>query len=194
VTSAADILASGTGWRMVPVNGGNPIPTSITPAEAAALASLAVGRTLEVGSAFGYSAVVMARAGAPFVLSIDTHQMASDSLAIMQSNLRAYNVTGRVGIVVGQSQDLMPALIACGARFDLVFVDGDHSEVALRSDVRYAMRLLGSGGVLACHDYGYDAWPAVKGVLDECFPAGPDRLIDSLWVHRSDATAPGVNL
>jgi len=44
MTSAADILASGTGWRLVPVDGGPPIATSITPAESAELATMRLVR------------------------------------------------------------------------------------------------------------------------------------------------------
>lgn len=183
--TAKDILESGAGWRTVSVAGGPPIPTSITNAEAAKLAALASGSwTLEIGSAFGYSAVVMARAGAAYVLSIDTHTMASDSLQILQANLMAYEVAWKVGIVVGRSQDLMPALIACDARFDMIFIDGDHSAAAVQHDVECARGLLCAGGTLACHDYGYDAWPGVKTVLDSMFPDGPDHLVGSLWCKK----------
>ena len=177
-------------WQPVSPGDGPAILTSVTGAESAELARLAAGRqVLEVGSAYGYSAVVMARAGAD-VTAVDDHHGGTwlgDTLPVMQSNLAAYGVAGRVEIMRGASQRVLPALGGEEARFGLVFVDGDHSAETVRHDVLWALRLLAPGGVLACHDYGEETCPGVAVALDQVFPAGPSRLTDTLFVVEDAA-------
>lgn len=43
--------------------------------------------------------------------------------------------------------------VAEGRRYDLVFVDGDHSRAGVLSDLRFAAQLLNPGGVIVAHDY-----------------------------------------
>src|SRR5882757_2247697 len=104
-------------WRDVAAGDGPAISTSITPEEAAALAGLAAsaGDVLEIGSAFGYSAIVMALAGAR-VAAVDPHTWVPDSLAGMERNLAAYGVTG-VAILVESSLSAMSTFAAEGTRF-----------------------------------------------------------------------------
>jgi predicted O-methyltransferase YrrM len=173
-------------WRDVAAGDGPAISTSITPEEAAALAGLAAsaGDVLEIGSAFGYSAIVMALAGAR-VAAVDPHTWVPDSLAGMERNLAAYGVTG-VAILVESSLSAMSMFAAEGSRFGLVFIDGDHSYAAVRSDVAGALKILRPGGVLAVHDYGEDCCcPGVRQALGEAFPAGPDELTGSLFVVKT---------
>jgi predicted O-methyltransferase YrrM len=170
----------GVGWRFAAIDGGPPIPSSVGDAETAELVALTKNCVvLEIGSAFGYSAIAMARGGANYVLSVDPHIMSPSSLTEMHENVRAYGVGDRVGMMVARSREIMSVLIACNARVDAVFVDGDHSANAVRADTAYARVLLAHGGVLICHDYGYGSWPGVKVALDELGP--PDRLVGSLW-------------
>ena len=177
-------------WRPVSPGDGPAILTSVTAAEAAELASLAAGRqVLEVGSAHGYSAVVMARAGAD-VTAVDDHNGGTwlgDTLSAMHASLAAYGVAGRVEIMQGASQRVLPVLAGEEARFGLIFVDGGHTADTVRHDVEWALRLLAPGGVLACHDYGEDTCPGVAQALDQVFPAGPSRLTDTLFVVEDAA-------
>jgi SAM-dependent methyltransferase len=170
----------GVGWRFASIDGGPEIPSSVGDAETEELVRLTKGRVvLEIGSAFGYSAIAMARGGANYVLSVDPHIMSQSSLAEMHANVKAYGVGDRVGIVVARSREIMSTLVACNARVDAVFVDGDHSASAVRADTACARVLLAHDGILICHDYGYGSWPGVKVALDELGP--PDGLVGSLW-------------
>jgi predicted O-methyltransferase YrrM len=169
-------------WRDVPV-GATSISTSLTDAEADALYGLATAaRVLEVGSAYGYSAVRMA-ASAWRVLAVDPH-LELDSLQSMRANLVRYDRRRVVSILLAGSERALPMLAGVGARFDLVFIDGEHSEQAVCHDLTWAAKLLAPDGVVACHDYGEDTCPAVCRVLDREYPQGPDFLIDTLWVRR----------
>jgi predicted O-methyltransferase YrrM len=170
-------------WRPVSISGGPEILTSVTEAETAVLRALAVeaGEALEVGSAYGYSAVVMAKAGAR-VTAVDPHAgELSGSLGIMQGNLQAYGVN-TVTVSVGTSQEVLPRLPL--AWYGLVFIDGDHTEATVEHDVGWARKLLRPGGVLACHDYDEGTCPGVRAALDRLF-GGPGELTDTLAVYRN---------
>ena len=170
-------------WRGVPpAEGAQPISTSLTVNEAAALADLATGRdVLEVGSAFGFSACVMALAGARHVTAVDPHTWLNSHDA-MTANLAACGVTDQVTIVRAGSPGALDGL----GPFGLVFIDGDHAASAVHADVDAALKVLGSGGMLACHDYGEDCCcPGVRYALDALFPAGPSELVDTLFVVKT---------
>ena len=170
-------------WRDVPAGLASPlISTSLTAAESNRLAELATGRdVLEVGSAFGYSACVMALAGARHVTAVDPHGWLN-SYDAMVSNLDKAGVAEAVTIVRGASPGALDGL----GPFGLVFIDGDHGAAAVMADVEAARKVLATGGVLACHDYGEDCCcPGVRYALDALFPAGPDELVDTLFVVKT---------
>jgi predicted O-methyltransferase YrrM len=167
-------------WRDVPAGLASPlISTSLTAAESDRLAELAAGRdVLEIGSAYGFSACVMALAGAKHVTAVDPHTWLGSHEA-MVSNLDKAGVAESVTIV----RDASPAALAGLGPFGLVFVDGDHSAEAVAADVAAARAALDDGGVLAVHDYGEDCCcPGVRQALDILFPGGPDELVDTLFV------------
>lgn len=174
-------------WRDVAPGDGPAISTSITAGETAALrqlardATLRVGEVLEVGSAYGYSAVTMASVRA-MVTAVDPHSWLN-SLAVMRGNLAAYGVADRVAIDQRLSQIALPEYVAAGRTFGLVFVDGDHAEPAVEHDVTWAVRLLAPGGVLACHDYDEDTCPGVRPALDRVLGT-PHELVDTLAIYR----------
>ena len=150
------------------------IPTSVQPEEAAALAALAGGRrVLEIGSAFGYSACVMALAGAREITAVDPHSWIAGSEAAMRANLAACKADRKVTVIAKTSFDALPEIAASGRKFGLVFVDGDHAAHAVRHDGDWAARLLEPGGTIAFHDYGEDCCcPGVREALDSMYPEG----------------------
>ena len=172
-------------WRgMPPAEDAQPISTSLTVNEAAALADLAVGRdVLEVGSAFGFSACVMALAGARHVTAADPHTWLNSHEA-MTANLAACGVADVVTVVRGTS----PAALDGLGPFGLVFIDGDHAAEAVAADVAAARAVLATGGTLAVHDYGETCCcPGVRQALDILFPGGPDEQVDTLAIYREVA-------
>lgn len=168
---------------------GKPISTSLTVNEASALATLAEGqRVLEIGSAFGFSAVVMALGGAESILSVDPHTWcapARGSLLLMSDHLHIYGVEDRVEVVVDTFFEEYPRLAQRNARFDLIFIDGDHSYDAVMFDIKNSVTLLEPEGFIACHDYMERCCcPTVAQALDEFFPGGPDYILDSIAVYQ----------
>jgi predicted O-methyltransferase YrrM len=163
---------------------GPAISTSLTQREANALAELAAGKeVLEIGSAFGYSAVVMALAGAS-VYAVDPHTWIAQSHAVMLENVAAYGVLDRVTILAQYSFTALPELVSSGREFDVVWVDGDHEAPTVAHDVTMALKLLKPDGILLCHDYDEATCPGVKISLDAW--KVPTTVIDTLAVYRPD--------
>lgn len=174
-------------WKETAMNSGPPIPTSLTPAETEKLRQLAAGQhVLEIGSAYGYSAIQMVLGGARHVLAIDPHMgELPDSLPVMLTNLEVHGVADRVSIILSTSQRALPPLVATGARFGLVWIDGNH-DIAVESDVAHGFELLAPGGHMAVHDYGEDTFPEIIRVCDAAIPEPPE-LVDTLWVASRNA-------
>lgn len=167
-------------WRDVALGDGPAISTSLTLAETAELQRLAQGGSvLEIGSAFGYSAVAMALAGGT-VTAIDPHSWLN-SYGVMTANLAAYAMLSNVDIRMASSQTIMPQLFAEGRLFDLVWIDGDHEAPAVAHDVEWARKLLKPTGTLACHDYDEATCPGVRQALDAW--KVPPRLVDTLAIY-----------
>ena len=175
-------MASKLTWRdAIPTGRTGPaIRTSITAAEARALRRLARDSVVvEIGSAYGYSTVVMALV-ARRVISIDPHTGLEDSEQVLRHNLAAFDVAKRVDVVVGTSQAYCARAPASEA--DLVFIDGDHSYEATLHDLRCAAKLLRRGGTLAIHDYA--RLDEVRRAVDEATGGDHPTIVDSLAVVR----------
>ena len=168
-------------WRDVAIGNGPPINTSLTAAETAKLMELAKdGDVLEIGSAYGYSTCALALV-AKSVVAVDPHT-GHGSLYELQANLNAYGVTDKVEIVAEMSQQALPRIFDDQCRFDLVWIDGDHTAETVEHDVRFARSLLKPDGIIACHDYNEVTCPGVRQALDKLF-GGPGDLTDTLAVY-----------
>lgn len=168
-------------WRDVQIGNGPAINTSLTGAETAELQRLALaGDVLEVGSAYGYSTVALALV-ARSVVAVDPHRT-HGSYRDLVANLHANGLRHKVRIHVDVSQRVLPQLFDEGDRFDLIWIDGDHTAAGVEYDVRWALKLLKPGGVLACHDYDEATCPGVRIALDRLF-GGPGILTDTLAVY-----------
>lgn len=133
-------------------------------AEIRALAQLAAGRlVLEVGTFRGFSAVLMARAGALRVHSVDWHMGGAelgyqDTLAECWANLERFGVRDRVVLHVGRSEVVLPLLQRCS--FDLAFIDGGHDRAP--DDTALVLPLVRPGGLIAWHDM--NGWQVPRAI------------------------------
>jgi len=178
-------------WRPVaPRPDGPAILTSVATEEAAELARLASGQdVLEIGGAYGFSAVTMALGGAQSITSIDPHggeTWLGDTLSTMRRNLDAYGVTDQVQILAAYSQVEMPRLREAGRKWSMIFIDGDHRGTSAETDIANAFDLITPGGVICVHDYLEQCCcPEVEAATDKMFPEGPERVVATMFVSRA---------
>lgn len=162
------------------------IHTSLTPDERDALATLAYGNdVLEIGSAYGFSTIAMALGGATSIVAVDPHTWCSPpTLQNMRDNLVAYGVEDRVTMIEDTFFNAV-AQFKGDRRFDLVFIDGDHSYSTVKFDFQNAHNLLRPNAIIACHDYlELCCCDEVKTALDTLMPAGPTYTVDTMAVYE----------
>lgn len=173
-------------WRPLRLSPDLPaISTSLTYREAEELRRLAAGKTvLEIGSAYGFSTITMAKV-AERVVSVDHHEHMK-SADQLQLNLARHGVSDKVKVIVGNSKKILPTLEP--SQFDMVFIDGDHSTFGIQSDIISSLKLVKLEGCIAAHDYREDTCPEVAPVVDHYFPSGV--VTDTLFV-TSNSTPIG---
>lgn len=112
-------------------------------------------RVLEIGCNDGTSTLAWLKAAvevAGRVVSVDISEVPVAEALIDHYRLRPYWTFLR-----GSSHQVLKALRAEGAQFDVCFVDGDHTEASADEDVEDCRHLLAPGGVLLTHDNWYTA-------------------------------------
>jgi len=73
----------------------------------------------------------------------------------------------------GDSREQLPG--AAGMKFDMIVVDGDHSEAGVECDLMNADGLLASGGIIVVHDTANAKHPEIRGVVER-FADMTDRV------------------
>lgn len=102
-----------------------------------------------------------------------------------KKNLGPYKLKSR--FLVGRSEQLLPQLLKEGARFDVIYIDGDHTGVGVATDLAYSIRLLKQGGTLAIDDMRHPKYRAIRPVVRAILQDVPHEvLVDDLqlWVRR----------
>jgi len=171
----------------------------LMPSEARALANVTKGkRVLEIGAYCGLSTICMART-AESVDSIDPHDgrqtpRPKDTYEICCDNLERYGVADKVTL-----HKTIDKGVVDGQKFEVIFIDGDHEEEGIQTDIRECLELLEDDGVMVFHDYeNYtgqysNSWdPAVTKAVDD-FVADGAIIISrtaSLVVIRPPALKP----
>jgi predicted O-methyltransferase YrrM len=153
--------------------------------QAAALYALAAPyngkRILEIGTALGYSAAVLAEA-CPDAEIITLNPNEEEAL-VATRNLSVYP---RVKVLPIKSWDFLTQEGI--GYFDLIFVDGDHKRV--RADLPFYNRLQ-AGGLLLFHDYSPEGATQGKGgAVRECPPVyqAVNSLVVELGKKAPDVT------
>lgn len=144
---------------------------------------------LDFGTAFGFTATLLGQsAPRARVVTLNPKAREYDSAWVLDycRNVTALQVS---------SQEYLEECRTEGRTFDLVFVDGDHREAAIRSDLGY-WETLREGGLILFHDYsppdsarpGGDVYPVVTA-----FGEGLGREADVLIIdHRGVGMAGWV--
>ena len=98
---------------------------------------------------------------------------------------KGHNLAARIKQVYGDSGKLNWGSL--GGPFNLVFIDGCHTEAYVRSDSENAMKHLAPGGVILWHDYGMI--PEVSTVVDRLA-----RETTTMKVYALEGTRLAVGL
>lgn len=85
-------------------------------------------------------------------------------------------------LIHGGSEELRASDPRLPRNVDMVYIDGDHSEAAVRADTDLARAVVRPGGVIAWHDYPSEA--GVRAVIDGLNRAEGDHiaLVHGSWV------------
>ncbi len=163
-------------------------PRVTHPSEYIALATLAAAtrhNILEVGCYLGYSTCIMASAlsGNRKIFAVDMfdrekgwkHNTSDDwifknysQLEWAQKTVAELGFTDRVEFIKSTSADYAEKLNALPKKekYDLIFIDGDHSYEGCMQDLALYAPLLEPGGFIAAHDYISPKYPGVKKAVD----------------------------
>lgn len=160
-------------------------------------ASLPAGaRALEIGSHIGSSALFigagMKRSGGAELLCVDTWMNQTmpdgeaDTFNTFQTNTREYE--SLIIPIRKLSGDLTAEDI--GSPLDFAFIDGDHSEDAVREDFLLLEPHMKPGSVIAFHDVA-PYFPGVNLVLGEALASGRWQMagfaVSLGWIRRNAA-------
>lgn len=171
------------------------ISANMTVEEASYLGAIAnyvnAKKVLEIGTADGNATLVLAsnlEEGGRVVtvdLPLDFEKARQDSLAYPEGDFNLTNreevgrqyrgqaVAQRITQVYGDSGKLNWNEL--GGPFDLIFIDGCHTEAYVRSDSQNALKQLAEEGVIVWHDYGMIT--EVSSVVDEFARENPTREV-----------------
>jgi predicted O-methyltransferase YrrM len=88
----------------------------------------------------------------------------------IRPDLLAVGHRGNVVFHTGNSHQVLPQLFAQqpGVEFDLILVDGDHTEAGALQDLRDVFPHLGPGGMLVFDDVGHPMHPELFGLWQRC--------------------------
>lgn len=135
------------------------------------------GDILEIGSAWGRTAVLLGYASSKQIWSIDPHTggrayiergEAQDSFEIFKANLVRNGLGERVKIFKCTTDEVVEKrLIPDSLRFSMVFIDGLHTAKGVKIDFEMAFGHLVQGGVMVFDDYFQETIPDYTEMIDE---------------------------
>ena len=105
-------------------------------------------RILEIGTAIGYSGIVMLSASERATLN--TIELDEHTAELARANFKEFGVENRVNIFVGDAREIIPQLTGS---YDFIFLDGPKGQY--ETFFPYLTDLLEVGGTLVCDNVLY---------------------------------------
>jgi Methyltransferase domain len=104
-----------------------------------------------------------------------------DMDAIYESVVARFDREINCGVVrVHREMSVDAATAFDDASFDWVYVDGDHTYDAVKSDLELYRPKVKPGGLICGDDYGSDRWPGVARAVDENVKSA---AVDTVWIE-----------
>lgn len=149
-------------------------------------------RILEIGSWVGRSAVAMAANTSGLVVAVDVwdenpgdvyepHLRDRPENWIREKFLENTRLFSNISSVQGKSVEVSKSFLV--PTFDMIFIDGDHSYEAVKSDIKAWKPLLVKGGLLCGHDYDAGR-PGVVKAVRELIPRTRMAGAGSIWMEE----------
>ena len=145
-------------------------------------------RIMEIGAGYGGTTELLGTLATELILSVDLPSGATSGLDLpgcRARNNRLFEIHSHFRGVLGDSQDhdtlLTVANILGDSRLDVLFIDGDHHEAAVRKDFQLYFPFVKPGGIIAFHDINSDAYE-FDGVEVHLFW----RKLKGIWVHTGE--------
>lgn len=110
--------------------------------------------------------------------------------ATVRANMRLAAVDEqRVRLVRGLSTD-SAVQQTVGEPFDLIIIDGDHSQAGVAADLVWAESIAAPGAVIVMDDYGDPGWPGVETALEEHLAGGSKLELRGVVATSAFLTMP----
>lgn len=136
----------------------------------------APSRILEIGTATGYSGLVMLLNSSAKLYTVDFD---GEALEKARENFARFGVSSRTEILEGDASDIIPMI---EGRFDLIFLDGPKGRYY--EFLPYLIKLLPEGGVLLCDNVLYSE--RMSGARE--VPKSKKTIADRLALFIKDVT------
>lgn len=151
----------------------------------------------EIGSFAGASAEMILNQlnGTGFLLCVDSwdkeYYNGQWNMAEVESCFDRLKSNRNMHKMVGQSVPAAKWLLEhSNIRYDVVYIDADHSYEAVMADITNWSKLLKPGGIVAGHDFAH-SWPGVTQAVMEVFQRCK-IYPDSTWVASIDEMKPKI--
>ena len=156
-------------------------------------------KILEIGSWHGKSTRALAENTKGVVYAVDTwygsdnepqnHGSAyllKGDHAIMEFYRNNFDLisSGKIMPIRMHSANACDTLKKLGVKFDMVFIDGDHTYEGCKSDIVNTKDLMEEGALVCGHDYA--AWVGVKQAVDELLPEV--KVTHTIWQKHLNST------
>jgi len=107
----------------------------------------------------------------------------------MSEAIKIFRLYDNAVLLRHYSTELASMLASNVTRYDMIFIDGDHSYKAVKQDIQYWKPLVKPGGILAGHDYSKH--PSKAGVIKAVNEKIPEDKLnlsdDNVWYYIKDA-------
>lgn len=133
-------------------------------------------RYLEIGTWRGESIANVARfAEECYSVSLSKEDLIKRGFSEKMTRTMNFFSEGLENVVHINADSLTFDFSSLNKKFDMIFIDGDHSEYVIASDTKNAFELLrDENSVIIWHDYGYTPerirWETLAGIMDGCPP------------------------
>lgn len=157
---------------------------------------------LEIGVRRGRSLGMVASAHVPVnIVGFDMWQkdyagMSNPGPDFVASELKALGHTGALELVSGDSHQTVPAYLKAhpGLEFDLITVDGDHSDEGALADLETVIPRLAVGGILVFDDVAHPTHPNLLKVWRKAIQGAPFQVSTSEFTSLGYGVALGLRV